>query len=306
MKSSEKTGIILNIQKFSIHDGPGIRTTVFMKGCPLQCRWCSNAESINPEPELGIIRSHCNNCRKCLEVCPEGAISFDDSDCIQFNRNLCTACGECVTICSPGALTVYGKQVNIDYILKEVEKDRLFYEGSSGGITVSGGEPLHQADFIATLMQRCREAGIGTCLDTCGYVSTDKLKAVLAFTDHVLYDIKHMDSYCHQQFIGVANELILNNATVVAESGIPILYRIPLIKDVNDTTHNITATAKFVKALGNGAAVELLPYHRLGIGKYKTLDKTYPGEGFQAPSSKEIEELREIFEEYSIPCSVGG
>lgn len=305
MERSDKAGIIFNIQKFSVHDGPGIRTTVFMKGCPLHCHWCANAESMNPKPELGIIRSRCNNCGKCVQVCTEEAISFDGSNIIHFNRNLCSACGQCLAVCYPGALTIYGKQVTVDGIFEEVSKDRMFYAGSSGGVTVSGGEPLLQAEFIAALFQRCRSAGIDTCLDTCGYAATDALKKVLAFTDHVLYDIKHMNADAHRQFTGVTNDLILRNAQVAAESGIPIIFRIPLIKGVNDTTWNIVRTARFLKTLGDGMAVELLPYHRLGIGKYQTLDKPYPGEAFLAPSGGEIAALKEIFAEYSIPCTVG-
>jgi len=305
VEQGEKTGIIFNIQKFSVHDGPGIRATVFMKGCPLHCYWCSNAESINPKPELGVIRNNCNNCGKCLKVCPEEAVSFND-DVIQFNRDRCTACGECVAVCSPGALTIYGKQVTVDEVFNEVNRDKSFYEGSGGGVTVSGGEPLQQADFVTALFQRCHDAGIGTCLDTCGYAATDKLKEVLAFTDYVLYDIKHMDVDCHHQFTGVPNDLILSNAKVVAASGIPMLCRIPLINGVNDTVHNIAETARFVKALGNSIGVELLPYHRLGIGKYQTLDKPYPGEAFTTPSSEEIEAVKRIFEEYGVPCTIGG
>ncbi len=305
MEQAEKTGIIFDIQKFSVHDGPGIRTTVFMKGCPLQCRWCSNAESISPKPQLGVIRERCDNCGKCLKVCPEEAIIFDDNV-IRFNRDRCTACGECVAVCSPGALTIYGRQVTVDDVFKEVNRDKPFYEGSGGGVTVSGGEPLRQADFVAALFQRCHEADIGTCLDTSGCAPADKLREVLSFTDYVLYDIKHMDTNCHHQFTGAPNDLILSNAQVVAESGTPMLCRIPLIEDVNDTADNIGKTAQFVKMLGKGISVELLPYHRLGIGKYRTLDKPYAGEAFVTPSSGEIESVKHIFEEYGVPCIIGG
>ncbi|MFC1939280.1 glycyl-radical enzyme activating protein [Chloroflexota bacterium] len=306
MEHREKTGTIFNIQKFSVHDGPGIRTTIFMKGCPLRCRWCSNAESMSPELELGVIRSSCNGCGKCVQACPEEAIRFDNDGVIQFNRALCTTCGECVALCSPGAITIYGKQVTVDDVFKEISRDKSFYVGSSGGITVSGGEPLRQADFVAALFQMCHQAGISTCLDTCGYAATNKLKEVLAFTDYALYDIKHMDTNCHQQFTGAPNDLILNNAQVVATSETQMLCRIPLITGVNNTTHNIAATAQFVKALGNGATVELLPYHHLGIGKYQTLDKPYPGEDFITPSSEEIESVKHIFEEFGVPCTIGG
>jgi len=305
MSQGGKNGIIFNIQKFSVHDGPGIRTTVFMKGCPLRCRWCSNAESMNPEPELGVIYSNCNNCGKCIKVCPEGVISLEDEK-IRFDRQKCTACGECVAACAPGALTVYGKRVTVDDVFREVNKDKAFYEGSSGGVTASGGEALQQADFVAELFKRCREAGIGTCLDTSGYAPTDKLEKVLVFTDYVLYDIKHMDAKAHKQFTSVPNEIILHNAEVVAASGAHMLCRLPLIKGVNDSEENITKTAKFLKTLGNSAGIELLPYHRLGIGKYKTLDRTYPGESFQTPDTERLEAAKKIFEEHGVPCTIGG
>ncbi|MFC1920220.1 glycyl-radical enzyme activating protein [Chloroflexota bacterium] len=304
MKQNAKTGTIFNIQKFSVHDGPGIRTTVFMKGCPLQCRWCSNAESMNPQPEIGIIYERCNNCGKCIDVCPENAIIIKDEN-IRFDRDKCTACAECINVCSPEALTVYGKQVTVEDVFKEVNKDRAFYDGSSGGVTASGGEPLRQADFVAALFEMCRESGIGTCLDTCGYAPTDKLKKVLAFTDYVLYDIKHMNSGSHKQFTGMPNDLILHNAIVVAENVPEILFRIPLIKGVNDTEENLTETAKFLKTLGKDIGIELLPYHRLGIGKYRTLDKTYRGEAFIKPSDDETEAARKIFEEHGILCTIG-
>jgi pyruvate formate lyase activating enzyme len=305
MEQGGNTGIIFNIQKFSVHDGPGIRTTVFMKGCPLRCRWCSNAESMSPKPELGIIRSTCNNCGKCIEVCPEGAISFE-SEKIRFDREKCTACGECVAVCSPGALTVYGKLVTVDDVFREVNKDKAFYEGSNGGVTASGGEALRQADFVSALFQKCHEAGIGTCLETCGYAPTDKLEKVLAFTDHVLYDIKHMDAEIHKQFTGVSNDLILHNAEVVAASRAQMLCRMPLIKGVNDSEENILKTANFIKTLGNNTGIELLPYHRLGIAKYETLDRTYPGESFQTPADEELEAVKKIFEEQGVSCEIGG
>ncbi|MFC1954537.1 glycyl-radical enzyme activating protein [Chloroflexota bacterium] len=305
MKQVSQVGTIFNIQKFSVHDGPGIRTTVFMKGCPLQCRWCSNAESMNPEPELGFIRSSCNNCGNCIEVCFEKAISFDSNGFVQFERNLCTACGECVSVCSPGALVIYGRQVTVDDVFKEICKDKIFYEGSSGGVTVSGGEPLRQADFVAALFQKCHQAGIKTCLDTSGYSGHDKLREVLAFTNYVLYDIKHMDSDSHKHFTGVPNDRILSNAAVVAESGINILFRIPLIKNVNDTENNIRETARFIKTLSKHIAVELLPYHRLGIGKYQTLGRVYLQEAITAPSPEKIEAVICAFEEQGIKCTAG-
>ena len=306
MEQGESTGVIFNIQKFSVHDGPGIRTTVFLKGCPLKCEWCSNAESMNSVAELGILRNLCNSCEKCVYACPEGAIDFDTSHTIQINRDKCTACGECVTACPTDALTIYGKQITVEDTIKEVCRDRSFYETSGGGVTVSGGEALRQADFVVALFKKCREAGIGTCLDTTGFASPDTLKKVLAFTDYVLYDIKHMDTVCHESFTGVPNELILSNARVVAASGVPMLCRTPLIAGANDSHDNITATAQFVKTLGDSVAVELLPYHRFGKAKYQTLDRPYPGKAFTTPSPEQLEAVIRIFEEHGVSCSLGG
>lgn len=289
-----------------MHDGPGIRTTVFLKGCPLRCRWCSNAESMSPESEVGIIRDRCDKCGKCRIICPEGAISLDNIGSIIINRAGCISCGDCVSVCPREALTIYGRQITVDEVFSEVGRDRSFYGGSGGGVTVSGGEPLRQAEFVAALFRRCKEAGMSTCLDTCGYAPVDTLKRVLDHTDNVLYDIKHMDSERHRELTGVPNDLILKNARIVAERGIPVLFRIPLIKAVNDTADNIEATARFVKSLGGSAAVELLPYHRLGIGKYPTLDQDYPGKSFSRPSPRELESVIQIFQECGVPCTAGG
>jgi len=303
MEHAKTTGIIFNIQKFSVHDGPGIRTTVFMKGCPLRCRWCANAESLNPQPEPGIIRDNCNNCGKCIEICPLGAISIDKDNSLRFDRTICDACGECLTACVPGAITIYGKQLTVDEVFSEISRDKSFYEGSGGGVTVSGGEPLRQAEFTAALFRKCREQGIATCLDTCGYADTSKLKEALDFTDYVLYDIKHMNDEQHCLLTGSSNTSILENARIIAESGTQVLFRIPLIKGVNDSVENIRETAQFIRTLGNGSAVELLPYHRLGAGKYQTLDLNYCGNNSTTPSAEEIESIKSIFEEYDVPCS---
>ena len=305
MGHGELTGAIFNIQKFSVHDGPGIRTTVFLKGCPLRCQWCSNAESMNPVSELGILRNLCNNCEKCVDVCPEGVITFDISHGIQFDRDKCTTCGECVIVCPTDALTIYGKRITVEDTFKEVCRDRSFYE-SGGGVTVSGGEALRQADFVVALLRKCREAGISTCLDTTGYASPDTLKEVLEFTDYILYDIKHMDTECHRFFTGVPNDLILDNARLVAASGAQMLCRIPLVAGVNDTDENTEATAQFVKTLGDSVTVELLPYHRFGTAKYQTLDRPYPGKAFTTPSPEQLDAAIRIFEEHGVSCNIGG
>jgi len=301
----DSAAVIFNIQRFSVHDGPGIRTTVFLKGCPLRCQWCANAESMNPSAELGIIRSLCNSCGRCAEVCPEQAITCDSSQSVGFERDKCTACGECVNVCTTDALTIYGKQMTAEEVFGAVCRDRSFY-ASGGGVTASGGEPLRQAGFVVSLFRRCREAGIGTCLDTSGYADPDTLMEVLGLTDYVLYDIKHMDTDVHRFFTGVPNDVILGNASIVAASAARMLCRVPLVAGVNDSAENMAETARFVKTLGDDMPIELLPYHRLGAAKYQTLDRPYPGESFASPSQEQIESARRIFEERGVSCSIGG
>jgi pyruvate formate lyase activating enzyme len=300
----DTTGLIFNIQKFAVHDGPGIRTTVFLKGCPLACRWCANAESLSPEPELGFIRERCDGCGNCLTVCTRDAVSRDGEGAIRFDRERCDACGECVMACPAEALTVYGRRVTVTEVFGEVSRDRAFYQSSGGGVTVSGGEPLLQADFVRALFRECRESGIATCLDTSGCASAEKLCQVLAFTDYVLLDIKHLDTERHQLFTGQPNELILANARLIADSGVPMLCRMPLVAGINDDAANIAAMAAFIRGLGEGIALELLPYHRLGAGKYHILGRTYPGETLRTSELEYIESIRQTFEEFHVPCTV--
>jgi pyruvate formate lyase activating enzyme len=305
MVSTGISGTIFNIQKFSVHDGPGIRTTVFMKGCPLQCRWCSNAESMSPDPEPGIIRERCDGCGDCVGVCPEEAVRLNDSI-VMIDRSRCNACGACADICPTDAITIYGRNITVDEAFGEVLKDKTYYSGSDGGVTVSGGEPLRQAGFVKELFKRCKEEGIKTCLDTCGYASSENLAALLPYTDTILFDLKHMDDEKHRHFTGVSNGIIKENAVVAAKSDASILFRIPLIEGVNSTEDNIRETARFIESLEGEYSVEFLPYHRLGIGKYRTLDRQYPGTEFSTPSEEKMDTLKRIFVEYGIRCTVGG
>jgi len=304
MINTEVSGIIFNIQKFSVHDGPGIRTTVFLKGCPLSCRWCSNAESMNPEPEPGIIIERCTGCGECVSGCPQNALKIGEER-VNIDRSMCNACGECVPSCPEEAITIYGKMVSIDDVLKQVLKDKAFYSGSDGGVTVSGGEPLRQPEFVKELFRKCKEEGISTCLDTCGYASGEALRDVLQYTDNVLIDLKHMNTDKHRAFTGVDNDRIKENAAIVSESKADVLFRIPLIGGVNADEDNIRKTAAFINSLGEGNQVEILPYHRLGIGKYKILGRDYPGKDFETPDEETMEKLKQIFIHSGIQCDVG-
>lgn len=298
------TAVIFNIQTLCLHDGPGLRTTVFLKGCPLRCRWCSNPESISPNPELGIIRARCDKCGKCIKVCPKAAITLDGEGMLRVDREACDACGKCVPVCYPEALTIYGKAMSLKEVVDKVSRDKIFYDGSGGGVTVSGGEPLVHVPFVVALFQACHDLGIHTCIETIGHVRQAELERVLEVTDYVLYDLKHMDSEKHREHTGQPNELILANAQVTARRAKELLFRIPLVPGFNDSLSNITATALFVRSLDREVGIQLLGYHRLGMGKYDNVDRPYLIKDLKSPTAEEVEVVRQRYEELGVKCSV--
>ena len=269
------TGWIFNIQRFSVQDGPGIRTTVFMKGCPLTCPWCSNPESQQSHPELAHVDSLCDGCGRCLPVCEPKAISLEGER-VRVDRSLCDNCGRCLEVCAPGSLKMFGSEISVEEALREIEKDAPYYRNSKGGVTASGGEPLRQPRFVASLFERCRESGIHTALDTCGYASRDALQSVLEHTDLVLYDLKLVDDERHIEILETSNHPILDNAKFVAGSGVPLIIRIPLVPGFTETEENIRAVVRFIEDVGEGVtAIHVLPYHRFGLDKYRMLDRDY-------------------------------
>lgn len=298
-------GIVFDIQRFSIQDGPGIRTTVFLKGCPLRCLWCSNPESQKFPPELFFSESLCVRCHRCVEVCPTGATELNSDGTIQINYELCKACGECVKVCPSGARTTSGKLMSIEEVLDMVKKDSLFYRNSGGGVTASGGEPLYQPDFLIGLFKECQEAGIQTALDTSGYACWETIEKILGYVDLVLFDIKHMDSEKHKEYTGVDNKLILRNAEKLAQERKPLIIRVPLIPGYNDSEENIMALARFMRER-ELVRIDLLCYHQFGRKKYEMLGREYKLSGVNTYKDEEVQMIKEELESFRLDVSIVG
>ncbi len=295
--------MIFNIQKFSLQDGPGIRTTVFIKGCPLRCKWCSNPESQSRDSQIWTINTRCNKCGKCLDVCESGAINLIEEG-IAIDRKNCNFCYKCVEICPTLAVERVGSYLSIDEVLREVEEDRLFYENSGGGVTLSGGEPLNQPEFTFELLRRCSEKGISTALDTSGYASWDTISRILEYVDLVLYDIKSLNPEKHMKYTGVSNKLILENLKKVAAK-VKTWPRIPIIPGLNDLESEMESISKFVAAIPV-EKVSLLSLHHWGQSKYVRLGRQYPFDGMQVLSEENIERYKGIFETRGLKVEIDG
>lgn len=304
---NRRLGTVFNVQPYSIHDGPGIRTTVFMKGCPLRCTWCQNPESQILRPEVFFASEKCLGCGKCVSACREHAISLV-GDRSTTNRDLCRGHGDCVAACPNGARTLMGRALDVEQAAHEVLEDLVFYKSSGGGVTLSGGEPLAQASFAERLLKRCRDAGVHTTLDTCGYAPWKTVERVLRHVDLVLYDLKHMDSHMHREATGVGNELILENARRIHhELGVPLRARIPIIPGFNDSDDNLRATARFIsQELSAAVPVHLNAFHRYGEAKYTRLDRVSDFAAAQPPSEATMAEYLRLFESFGLKVQIGG
>jgi pyruvate formate lyase activating enzyme len=301
-------GKIFNIQDYSVHDGPGIRTVVFFKGCPLSCLWCSNPESQSLEVEVGIVRNLCKRCLKCLEECPVDAVYTDAQSEVQIDRKKCIKCGRCETVCPHNARKVYGREVTVDEVVAELMRSAPFFIRSEGGATVSGGEPTLQWRFLNGVLVKCKEKYISTAIETCGYIrDREVLEAVLPNVDLFLYDIKCIDDDRHRTYTGVSNDIILENARFISSMDKEIIVRVPVIPAFNDSVEEMERIASFFSELGSAREVNLLPYHELGKTKYGMLDKEYLLQDIESEIDDErIKEFEELFLSHGIPCKVDG
>jgi pyruvate formate lyase activating enzyme len=292
-------GVIFNIQRYCLHDGSGIRTTIFFKGCPLRCAWCANPESIYSKPQLLVMPSKCIKCKRCLKACKNNALSDKGRD-----KKKCVVCGTCAKECPTGALEITGEDLTIAEVLKEVLKDITFYNCSNGGITFSGGEPLYQPEYAYSLAKAIKMNYLNLSIETSGYAKWQEIERILMQMDEILYDIKMMDSEKHRQFTGVQNQLILENAEKSSKLGIKMIIRVPLIGGVNDSEENIRDTANFANSIGV-KELHLLPYHRFGETKYNKIGKKINTD-FYKPEDKWINKLLDIIRSYGIITRSGG
>lgn len=301
---AEQKGMIFDLQRFSVHDGPGIRTIVFFKGCPLRCEWCCNPESQSFKKQLMVVKDNCIDCRRCEKVCPHGAISFTPE--VTIDRSKCTNCGACTEVCFSEALTMIGKEMTVSELIFELKKDEVHYRKSNGGITLSGGEVLAQPEMAAALLKACKAQGWHTAIESTGYAPKKTLDLILPHLDMFLMDIKHINSIKHRKHIGQPNDLILRAAQQVAEyPGTELVVRVPVIPDFNDTPEEIAEIAIISQKL-NVKKINLLPYHPYGANKYENIGETYQVGHLEAPSKEKMEILRELVEQIGLECQIGG
>ena len=288
---SDPRGWIFDMKRFAVHDGPGVRTTVFLKGCSLHCTWCHNPEAINPKPEVLVHPERCIGCGTCFEVCPNGAHNVAETGERRYDRNLCEVCGRCVEACYAEALVMAGRKVSVDDVMSVVREDVAFYETSGGGVTLSGGEPLVQGEFATAVLRQCKAEGFHTALDTCGQANWGVIKKVLPYVDLVLYDLKHNSPRQHKKYTGTSNQRILGNLRRICDYGVPVEVRMLIVPTINDSRKVIESAAEFLSPLDNITAIRLLAYHRLAGSKYQSLGLENSMPDVPSPDTSQMQQI---------------
>jgi pyruvate formate lyase activating enzyme len=304
LRLEEVRGIVFDIQRYSLHDGPGLRTNVFLKGCGLSCRWCSNPEAKNPRPEIAFFQNSCFLCGDCIPVCTEGAILFEDGH-ITWDRLKCNQCGQCAEVCLSHAFSLIGREMTAGAVIADVLRDAVFYSGN-GGLTLTGGEPIMQPVFAGAILRLAKSEGIHTAIETCGAVSWENIKRLLPYLDLVLFDIKHVNREVHRYFTGASNAIILDNLRRTVQAGANVVVRVPLIPGFNDDIESLTGIAEFVQRLQVVREVHVLAYHTLGRAKYRALGLPYELGERPAMQHDEAERLAMVFQELGFEVLVGG
>jgi len=291
MNEKIASGWVSNIERYTLHDGPGIRTTVFLTGCPLRCLWCSNPEAQLDHPQLIYLEEKCNGCLRCIARCPQKAISSrENSIKVEVNFKKCDHCGECIKVCNVDALMISGERFTAQQVADVVARDKVFYRHSNGGVTLSGGDPLFQPEFSAEILRLCHAEGIHTAIQTCAYTTKDQIDLLIPYLDLAIIDIKHSDSETHKQLTGKPNETILENIIYIDSKQVPIVIQVPLIPGLNDSDQVLKDICNFTMSLTNALGISLLVYHTLGIPKYRSIGRTYAMPEIEVPSADYLKE----------------
>lgn len=303
--NSQHSGTVFEIERFAINDGPGIRSIVFLKGCPLSCKWCANPESQKKSAQLMYWITRCIGCKNCIKTCSNNALTWNGNN-IEVDREKCKACGACADICNSEALTAIGRVMTVDDVMNVISRDEKFYTESGGGITFSGGEVFLQDIFLKELAAACKEKGYHTCIETSGYTTWDKIASVLDNIDLFLFDFKCMDDEKHHAFVGSSNQQILHNYRQLVKYGKKVVARVPVIPEVNNNMENFELLSSFLQTNNPGCRIDLLPYHRLGVTKYDRLDIDYDLVDIVPPSNEEMEQYQNYLIQKGFDVTIGG